>query len=90
MLVERTMRYGDGYVHRKILKLPTFSFVDGPTVRIRQLGYRMDDEVRIEYRRIASRVVSSLFPGYAASPYLSPLDPTGSHQRGATHRYQSA
>lgn len=47
------MRFGDGYVHCETLRLPPFSFADGPTARMRQLGYRMDEHVTINYRRIA-------------------------------------
>lgn len=53
MLVERTMRFDDGYVYREIIKLPPFICLDGPTARMRQLGYCVNDRIQISYRRIA-------------------------------------
>ena len=59
MQLERTMRFGDGRVHREIISLPTGPW-DGPTMRMYQLDYCLADEVKIEYRRLSDRSLTSL------------------------------
>ena len=52
MVVERTMRLHDGYVHRGIMTLPTGPW-DAPSMRAYRLDYGLIHIASVEYRRLA-------------------------------------